>query len=705
MLVLNVIMILRKVTEKRIVYILAGTLILLLIVLISLINKKRVLDQQIMTQQGSELSQDQGVPPVASSLPRTAFADYTLNTDLPTLPTSVKLADLKTSHTTGEALDLATRIGFNNPVVDEGAGMVLVSDQDGEGNQVGLLQISKKSGDFLIVSETGYPTEGTDPVSAAQSFLSKMGIWDDTLVPTATFKRESSPGVVFVEIHRSWEMLGLPILNPIGTLNLSETERVADVRLGYIENSAPDDTDVIESSDDLPGKTRPNQFNTVTVGVVEDNLNVMNVTSNLKLFANTQEKESDQALKTPEEALEDLKSGRTSFSLVKPLGAGVYDVQNVFPDSQAVSDTAVINEVVLTYLDEVGQTTQSTLYPHYLFRGTATLASGYQVQFVETVSAVKQINALGVFAAQNTLPTVFPGQGSTLQYGTFNWLSPAPNRNAGLACAGLTQLFQLPNGGYIGWYPNTEPRNWFYVPPPGEIVDAARLKEVKKILRWEAAKACQASKIDPTVCAYADGNVDLQAACYYLGSGSPYVYVYTKTAQKMQINLPKSVTYTNPSLSENSWIFTSYPEQTLTFADGITKSKLYYEYDKKVFNSTLPTFKKSQKGFLVDKDELAGFVSALAKQTGLNATEETDLLVEMTREARKVSTDTLKVGLIDRQTVDKILPVSINPQPQSFTRVFFYLTSATGQEKLTAPLIQKVTRDGDTVVEVGVLGY
>ena len=102
---------------------------------------------------------------------------------------------------------------------------------------------------------------------------------------------------------------------------------------------------------------------------------------------------------------------------------------------------------------------------------------------------------------------------------------------------------------------------------------------------------------------------------------------------------------------------------------------------------------------------MAGFVSALAKQTGLNATEEADLLVEMTREARKVSTDTLKVGLIDRQTVDKILPVSINPQPQSFTRVFFYLTSATGQEKLTAPLIQKVTRDGDTVVEVGVLGY
>src|SRR3989338_902360 len=633
---------LQKVGDKRVFYILVGTLILLFVLLLSLLSKKRVLDQQILTQnqQGTDQSQNQGLPPqtVSSPLPQTVFSDYTLNTNLPTLPDSVKLSDLKTSYTTGEALDLATKIGFENSIVDDGVGMILVTDQ-GE-NQQGLLPMRKKNGDWLLVSEKGYPSGSTDPTAAARSFLAEMGFMDDTLEAYATYKRASFPGVTFVEFHRSWEKLGLPYLNPVGALNLDETESLADVKLGYIEKSAPDDPDVTESSDGSPGKIRPNQFNTITIGVSEENGNVMTVTSNAKLFTKTQQKSSSQSLKTPEEALEELKSGKASFSLVKPTGEGAIDMKNVFPNDQAVVENATINEVILTYLDEVGQKTQNTLYPYYLYRGVGTSA-GYQVQFVQTVPAVKQINTLGVFA-QNSQVTVFPGQGSTLQYGTFNWLSPAPNPNQSLACAGLTQIFQLPNGAYIGWFPQVPERSWYYVPAPGETVDAAKMLEIKKILRWEAAKACKGSINDPAICAYSDATVNLQTACYYLGTGSPFIYVYTKTPKQMQISLPQSVSYADPVFSqEKTWSFTASPDQTLTFSNGLTRQKLYWEFDKQVLESRLSSLKKNSQGFVVDKNSLGEFADSVSQKLGLNLQEKESLLVELTREANKLTSKTL----------------------------------------------------------------
>ena len=700
---------LQKVADKRVFYILVGTLILLFVLLLSLLSKKRVLDQQNLTQyqQGTGQDQNQGLPPqsVSFPFPRTVASDYTLNTDLPTLPDSVKLSDLKTSYTTGEALDLATKIGFTNAVVNDGTDVIFVTDQDENQDQQGLLTISKTTGNWVIVTEKGYPSGASDPTSAARSFLQKLGVWDDTLVVSSTYKRASYPGLTFVEIHRSWEGLGMPLINPLGAMNLTETERLADVKLGYIENATPDDPDVTESSDGFPGKTRPNQFNTITVGVADESNNVMNVTSNIKLFSKTLEKSSSQSLKTPEEALEELKSGKTSFSLAKPSGEGVIEIQNVFPGNQVELQNAVINEVMLTYIDEVGQKTQSTLYPYYLFRGTATSSTGYQVQFVQTVLALKDINTLGVFA-QNSQVTVFPGQGSTLQYGTFNWLSPAPNPNQSLACAGLTQIFQLPNGAYIGWFPQVPERSWYYVPAPGETVDAAKMLEIKKILRWEAAKACKGSINDPAICAYSDATVNLQTACYYLGTGSPFIYVYTKTPKQMQISLPQSVSYADPVFSqEKTWSFTASPDQTLTFSNGLTRQKLYWEFDKQVLESRLSSLKKNSQGFVVDKNSLGEFADSVSQKLGLNLQEKESLLVELTREANKLTSKTLKVGLLERKTLDEVIPVSIEPQPQSYHRVIFYVTSAGSKDHLETPTLQKLTRAGDTVVEVGVLGF
>ena len=115
--------------EKRVLYILLGTLIILFILLISLLTRKKSLEQQGLIPQPPSNEMISNQPPVKLALPQPVFSDYTLETDLPVLPASVKLSDIKTSYTTGEALNFATKIGFPQAIVEEGVDLVFVTDQ------------------------------------------------------------------------------------------------------------------------------------------------------------------------------------------------------------------------------------------------------------------------------------------------------------------------------------------------------------------------------------------------------------------------------------------------------------------------------------------------------------------------------------------------------------------------------------------------
>ena len=144
----------------------------------------------------------------------------------------------------------------------------------------------------------------------------------------------------------------------------------------------------------------------------------------------------------------------------------------------------------------------------------------------------------------------------------------------------------------------------------------------------------------------------------------------------------------------------------MNFDNGLKKDKLYYEYKKDVLNSVKPSLQKSNEGYLVNKNKLPEFVNLVATKAGLNSYEKSDLLVELTREARKQTTDMLKVGLLKRNIVDELLPVVITPKPQSYSRMLFYLTSANSNENLHEPTLTKVERDDElVVVEVGAVGF
>lgn len=693
----------QKVMNKKVFYILLATLIFMLVLFVVLLSRNKI-TQRLTPEVGTENTTPAQRQTKTQPLPKTNFSEYSLNVVFPTLPALFKTYTFKTSVTAEEVQNWAKTIGFKNVVIKEGANLIMATDQ--MENDQALLSVNKNNGSFLLINNTGFPVEipDSDYGVAAKSFLDRLGIFDQSLVVSATYKRESAPGVTYVELHRDWNKLGLPLYNPVGILNLEEAVKLADVSLGYLENNAPADADIVSSSDNHPGKIRPNNFNTATVAIDETTNSVITVNSNLRLFERIEQKPAGQSLKTPEEALEELQKGQYSFSLVKPTGEGDINLGNVFPENMVGVRDAVINDFILTYVDDVTQKKQTALIPHYLFRGTASLESGYQVQFVQTVSALKDNNTLGLFA-ENAIPTVFTGQGNTIQYGTFNIPAPTPGSTAA-DCSLIDHIFKLPNGGYMAWYPNSEPRNWFYIPPPGETLTPEELDAIDDEMRALTTAACNLSKKDPSICA-APANFSA-SNCYFVGSASPFLHLYSKNTRDVKVRLNKNqIVYNDPPFTlPDGWDFRLDPASNLIFANGITGRGLYYEFNKEYFRPEFSKLRDDSRGFIVKKVDLKDFIDKLAEQLELNAAEKLSLSAELNKEKSNISAESLKIGIIDRQTLDKILPVQIYPQPETAERLIFYLTEGNPDNKINPPVLKPVDRNSDfSLVEIGAIGF
>ena len=124
-----------------------------------------------------------------------------------------------------------------------------------------------------------------------------------------------------------------------------------------------------------------------------------------------------------------------------------------------------------------------------------------------------------------------------------------------------------------------------------------------------------------------------------------------------------------------------------------------------MFNSEFDKLKNNNRAFLTEKSKLTEFVNSISKKAGLNVSEKAGLMIELTRETKKLSSANLKIGLLDREIIDKILPVSITPQPKTNHRFFLYVTEADPNEQLTSPNIEKLKRVDDMMIELGVLGF
>lgn len=675
-----------------------------------------------------EITREEGIPPVTypqvttRRSPDVRFETYTLEANRADVPDQVRVFQLASGVSSADALSLGRRIGFSNANLDDGANLSFV--YNGEQNSDEVLIFDKKTGAFFFASNNGRLPKiaASDPINSAKNFLADIGVLDGTIVATTTYKRDSFPGLIFVEFHRRWASVGLPILNILGTLNTDPGKRLADVNLAKVDEDGPVDPDIVFSTDGQAGKARPNEFNTITVAVSENDRSVVSITSNMRRIVGRQVI-STSSLKTPGEAWDELQQHRGVFSTTLPTGLGYVDPDKVYLQNQAIGQHGRVKDFLLVYLEKPADQAQSYLYPYYIFKGEATLNSGYDVSFVEAIPALKGVDySSQVLGEMAVVPTIVnQQQESTIQYGTFKFPTmtpsptptpqpPPPTEAPKTECPPFTNEYILPDGGKIAWHPSAQPpaRKWYYIPAENEVVDEQRLTQVLN-QRIDAINSCAPQSA--TVCPATQATKET-TRCYYLTTGSPSIYLYKEDAGQVQVTVksPYDITYVDPGFTseqEKLWnVFATKDGNMIVRRGdqaGNEERRLYFEYEKKGFLSAIRKYHHPAVGFTIKWEDLDQFITYLSQNLGLNEKETEDLLAEARRETRNLTSPYLKVSLLERSLLDKYLKVDITPAPIYYYRIHLFIQAASLDEKLEVPALERIERGGFTVIEAGVV--
>ncbi len=394
------------------------------------------------------------------SAPVFTAQSYYYNGQLPEV-SSANLYSLKPV-SKDSAVQIARNLGMSAPPAED-KDTLIFSDLENKDSR-GVLTFNMKSGAFAYRSYGDVQTDGENPIARANSVISQLGLVDTTTDCSITYKNSQAPGITFVECHKSWDKLGAPLLNLGGVLNIPENVLIKDVVPGEVIAGTPLNSVVFDVSNGGNGYARPNDFNTITVGLYADGS-----LYSIESAARTIQKEdtiSASDLISADQALFILQKNKAQFALSIPSGNGVFDFNKVYPGNSANAVHATITEVLLAYLDKPMTEEQIVYSPSYLIHGTAQLNSGYSVKFVATVPALKSENINNLEIAE----------GGSLQLGTFLPPTATPTNpslpnftltptqrpyNPPTQCANISGdevVLNIPGYGSLSYIVNTDPR-------------------------------------------------------------------------------------------------------------------------------------------------------------------------------------------------------------------------------------------------------
>ncbi|MBI3443586.1 hypothetical protein HY008_02860 [Candidatus Woesebacteria bacterium] len=383
----------------------------------------------------------------------------------------------------------------------------------------------------------------------------------------------------------------------------------------------------------------------------------------------------------------------------------------------------------------------------YLIRGTAELTTGYRVRFTEVVPALRSglsfLPPVGGTVAGATSDvagesTTNLAQAPGLHLGTFTpppteplptqpptptnppLLSPTfPSQQLPPSTSGcrpsvsqLEPLYEL-DGVQFGRSVLTgglDPNlygYWYYVRNSSITTERQVLDIVRRIsrqLELDPGQSETVGAIGKRQRSYEDILAEFRANndCPVRISGpSPSLYLYPKQLTTVTISLGSPLTYTDPTVNNNSWSILSQPDGTLS-ESGIKNyeswEKLYYEYDKRKI-----TFTEPSEGFVVKRGEWEAEVRNIASHLKLTSKETEDLVTDVRNTLIDVKDSPyLKISFVDRKEIDEKLPMTISPKPDIFHRVHLYLTPLSQLINILQPTIVPLERNGFTALELGV---
>jgi len=639
------------------------------------------------------------------SAPVISVENYVATAAPPKVPGSLPIYKFQTNITVDDALAIGTKLGLTRHA--QNGDKIIIYNQDRSDNS-GWLTYDLKTGYFTFRSYGNHrvgSSASLPPTTAAKSFLSNMGVIDDTVNCPITYKRREMSDLTFVECHRDWDAVGLPILSFLGLVNLPETLPLSDVKPGEVYENTPDDFSIIETSTGQDAKERPDDFNTATVAVDADG-SILAIDSNIRQLTRTQTLSPQNGLVAPSEALEKLQQNGASMTFAYPSGGGVANWNQVFPGNRGTTTEAEITDYVLAYLEE--PKAQEFLTPMYVVRSRAQLASGFGTTILQTVPAT----TIGLSQESTNGPEVAawwdgwftnPFQSfktESLKLGTFTFSpTPSPTYYSGECVPAENQLnpiIQLGTLGRIGRFSigsegHTRANNYFLIPGTRDPLPDINtvVAEFDKLNISE--RGSQVRELNKLSSEWAKNTF----CPLRLSGGSPTIFTYLGNQTEVTVKSNSKLTYADPfTTTANEWKVERGNNNNDFMINNVIRKFIYYEYKPVSFN-------KPQNGWIVARSGLEKLGrDTIAKSLGLTVEEEDRLVFELSHAAYDLKSAKLFVGPISQEEVDEKLPILISPTPDKVARYHFYVTAAS-ERQVTSPILTPISRSPFMLLELG----
>lgn len=175
----------------------------------------------------------------------------------------------------------------------------------------------------------------------------------------------------------------------------------------------------------------------------------------------------------------------------------------------------------------------------------------------------------------------------------------------------------------------------------------------------------------------------------------PIIYIYPKQEQNVKVTLGSSdkllVSY---PVYNNGWNVLAKPDGTLI--DNKTNRELYSLYYEAKNNIN---FKIENEGFVISKDEIIPFLEEKLEILGLNPKEQEEFIIYWLPILQKNNYTYIRFAT--NEEINNNMSLQVEPSPDTMIRVLMIFKGLEEKINVKEQPLQKVTRNGYTVVEWG----
>ena len=178
-------------------------------------------------------------------------------------------------------------------------------------------------------------------------------------------------------------------------------------------------------------------------------------------------------------------------------------------------------------------------------------------------------------------------------------------------------------------------------------------------------------------------------------SYKPIIYIYPEQEQNVKVTLGSSdkllVSY---PIYNNGWNVLAKPDGTLI--DNKTNRELYSLYYEA--NNAID-FKVENEGFVISKDEIIPFLEEKLEILGLNPREQEEFIIYWLPILQKNNYTYIRFAT--NEEINNNMSLQVEPSPDTMIRVLMVFKGLEEKINVKEQPLQKVTRNGYTVVEWG----